>query len=109
MISPKKVLILLVSLIFLACTQTPKKSGYDGFGSDSVSKADLIRFAPKPPPADLQRKIQSMLDVRTTSTGMLTPNGKQLFFNWGVTGSSQIWKVNGPKKFPVQMTGGEVS
>src|SRR5205823_1061532 len=35
------------------------------------------------------------------------PDAKTLFFTWTVTGTSQIWKLDGPRRFPVQMTGGE--
>ena len=40
------------------------------------------------------------------SRGVLTPNGKTLFFDWAVTGISQVWKMNAPLRFPEQVTTG---
>jgi dipeptidyl aminopeptidase/acylaminoacyl peptidase len=48
-----------------------------------------------------------MLDVRAPGLGILSPDGKHLFFGWNVTGSSQVWRLDAPGAFPVQMTGGE--
>lgn len=39
--------------------------------------------------------------------GMVTPDGKQMFFTWGITGTSQVWRLDGAQKFPVQVTGGQ--
>ena len=30
-----------------------------------------------------------------------------MFFNWTVTGIYQIWKLDGARRFPMQLTGGE--
>ena len=48
-----------------------------------------------------------MLDLRAPGGGQLTPDGKTLFFTWRVTGTDQVWRVDGPNSFPRQMTGGE--
>jgi dipeptidyl aminopeptidase/acylaminoacyl peptidase len=48
-----------------------------------------------------------MLDVRSPGAGMLTPDGKQLFFTWTITGMRQVWRIDGPQRFPQQLTGGE--
>ncbi|MCC6525940.1 MAG: S9 family peptidase [Polyangiaceae bacterium] len=48
-----------------------------------------------------------MLDVRAPGSGLLAPDGKTLFFTWAVTGVRQIWRLDGPQRFPVQLTGGE--
>jgi len=40
------------------------------------------------------------------SAGLLSPNGKTMFFDWAVTGTSQIWKMIEPMGFPIQMTTG---
>ncbi len=48
-----------------------------------------------------------MLDLRAPGTGLLAPDGKRLFFSWRVSGSDQVWRLDGPDRFPVQMTGGE--
>ena len=30
-----------------------------------------------------------------------------MFFGWSVTGTPRVWRLDGPGRFPVQMTGGE--
>lgn len=99
-------------LVFVSClgctgvvfAQTPT---YSGIGKDSVSPEILKKFSP--PDLDLQvrERIQALLDVRSPGLGQLHPNGKSLFFTWRITGSSQVWRVDSPLGFPVQMTGGE--
>lgn len=91
-----------------ATTPAAKPAGtYSGHGASSVSPEVLARFAPTPLPPELARHIQSMLDVRGPGGGTLSPDGKTLFFTWSVTGTTQIWRLDGPQRFPVQMTGGE--
>jgi dipeptidyl aminopeptidase/acylaminoacyl peptidase len=82
-------------------------SPYSGHGLASVSAEQLAAFAPKPVPAEVSRRIQSMLDIRSPGGARLSPDGKAMFFNWSVTGVTQIWKLDGPRRFPVQLTGGE--
>ena len=48
-----------------------------------------------------------MLDVRAPLGGSVSPDGKALYFMWNVTGVTQLWRLDGPKRFPVQLTGGE--
>lgn len=67
----------------------------------------LAKYAPPRLPAEVSRHIQAMLDVRAPGGGMLTPDAKRLFFTWTITGTRQIWRIDGPLKFPAQMTGGE--
>jgi dipeptidyl aminopeptidase/acylaminoacyl peptidase len=67
----------------------------------------LAKFAPPPLPAELSRRIQTMMDIRAPGVGMVSPDGSRLFFGWSVTGSNQIWRLDGPDRFPVQLTGGE--
>jgi dipeptidyl aminopeptidase/acylaminoacyl peptidase len=67
----------------------------------------LARYAPPPLPDELRRRVQAMFDVRSPGAGRLSPDGTRLFFNWSVTGSSQVWRIDGPQRFPVQLTGGE--
>lgn len=47
------------------------------------------------------------MDLRAPSVGELTPDGKQLFFSWSISGVPQLWMLKGPDRFPTQMTGGE--
>lgn len=67
----------------------------------------LSRYAPPALPAALSRRVQAVFDVRSPGAGQLAPDGQRLFFNWSVTGTSQVWRIDGPQRFPVQLTGGE--
>jgi dipeptidyl aminopeptidase/acylaminoacyl peptidase len=80
---------------------------YSGHGAASVPKEVLDHFAPKPLPDALSRTIQAMLDVRAPSSGILSPDGSALYFRWRVTGTDQIWRLEGPLRFPIQLTGGQ--
>jgi len=95
--------IALAALTLPAIAQAP----YQGHGVESVDPEVLAGFAPKPLPADVASRIQSMLDVRAPGNGMPTPDGSRLFFGWSVTGTPQVWRLDGPNRFPVQMTGGQ--
>lgn len=48
-----------------------------------------------------------MLDLRGPGLGRVTPDGKTLVFPWNVTGTWQVWRSDGSRGFPVQLTGGE--
>ncbi|MDF2694972.1 MAG: Acylamino-acid-releasing enzyme, partial [Labilithrix sp.] len=85
----------------------PSRSGYAGHGAESVPPEVLARFAPTPLPGEVSRRIQAMLDVRAPIGSRVSPDGKTLFVAWTVTGTPQIWRLDGPKQFPVQLTGGE--
>lgn len=80
---------------------------YAGLGVESVAPELLARHAAKPLPPDASRRIQAMLDVRAPSAGYVSPDGKRLFFGWTVTGTPQIFRLDAPMGFPVQLTGGE--
>jgi dipeptidyl aminopeptidase/acylaminoacyl peptidase len=86
-----------------AASATP----YSGHGLASVTPELLAEFAPAKLPADVSRRIQAMLDVRAPAAGRLTEAGKALYFSWTISGSRQLWRLDGPQRFPVQMTGGE--
>lgn len=110
-----KLLVFLSFLFFCGCATSPnrapaqastEKAGYKGFGAGSVPTKELEMYAPKPIDPVLRAQIETMLDVRAPSGGRLTPDGKTLFFNWTVTGTRQIWKMNSAS-FPTQMTAGE--
>ena len=87
--------------------QTPAQGGYQGHGADSVPREKIVKYAPPPLPAEVSRRIQTMLDVRGAALGTISPDGKRIFFTWGITGTPNVWRLDGPKSFPVQMTGGE--
>ena len=90
-----------------ATASAAASAGYAGHGVASLSPEVLAKYAPPRLPPDVSRRIQSMLDVRAPSGGILTPDGKQLFFTWTITGIRQIWRLEGPQRFPAQLTGGE--
>ena len=83
------------------------QSTYAGHGADSVPREKIVKYAPPPLPGEVTRRIQTMLDVRGAVLGTIAPDGKRLFFTWGITGTPNVWRLDGPKSFPVQMTGGE--
>jgi dipeptidyl aminopeptidase/acylaminoacyl peptidase len=85
----------------------PPPKGYSGHGAGSVAPELLARFAPRPIASALSRTIQAMLDVRAPGAGALSDDGRHLFFSWRVTGTNQLWRLDGPNRFPVQLTGGE--
>jgi dipeptidyl aminopeptidase/acylaminoacyl peptidase len=96
----------------LACSTTAKSTApenYKGLGKESIDEKTLAQYAAPPLVPEHSRKIQNYLDIRAPGLGMLSPNKKQLFFSWKVTGTTQVWRLDQPKGFPVQMTGGEDS
>ncbi|MDX2092975.1 MAG: prolyl oligopeptidase family serine peptidase [Kofleriaceae bacterium] len=82
-------------------------TGYAGLGAESVSPAEVAKFAPPPLDPKVSRRIQAMLDVRGASTGHVTNKGNRLFFTSAITGSAQVWRQDGPMAFARQLTGGE--
>jgi dipeptidyl aminopeptidase/acylaminoacyl peptidase len=90
-------------LLDLAAAQTP----YQGHGVGSVPPEVLAQYAPKPLPPELAARIQMMMDVRAPGMGIPAPDGSRLFFGWSVTGTPQVWRLDGPDRFPIQLTGGE--
>jgi dipeptidyl aminopeptidase/acylaminoacyl peptidase len=86
---------------------TEASKAYSGHGAGSASPEVLAKYAPPAIPPALSRRIQAMLDVRSPGAGFVSPDGKRLYFNWNVTGSRQVWRLDGPQRFPVQLTGGE--
>lgn len=96
-----------LGLLLSLAPMFPAHADYSGHGSESVDPATIAKFAPPPIPSQVSRRIQTAMDLRAASPGMTSPDGKKLFFAWSVTGTSQIWRLDGPKRFPVQMTGGE--
>jgi dipeptidyl aminopeptidase/acylaminoacyl peptidase len=80
---------------------------YSGHGAGSVPPEVIARFAPTPLAPEVSRRIQSMLDVRAPGGATPMPDGKSMVFAWSVTGVLQVWRLDGPRRFPVQLTGGE--
>lgn len=100
------VLALLVSVL-LAPPAAAQQPAYEGHGAGSVAPEVLAKFAPAALPSELSRKIQNYMDVRSPGGGLLSPDGKRLYFSWTVTGTAQVWRLDGPNTFPIQVTGGE--
>ncbi len=82
---------------------------YAGLGKDSVSADTLKKFAPPALNPVMSNKLKKMFDISSPGMGMLSPDKKTLYFTWRVTGQSHVWKIDGPKSFPVQLTSGSDS
>ena len=82
---------------------------YSGHGAESIPPEMLAKYRPGPVPADLGRRIQSLFDIRAPGIGRLSPDGKAMYFGWTITGIGQVWKLEGPRSFPRQLTAGEDS
>lgn len=100
---PRRIATVLVLGAPVALAQTP----YSGHGAGSIPPEVVKKYAPPPLDPDVERRIQTMLDVRSPGLGLVSPDGKRLFFGWNITGAPAVWRLDGPKGFPVQMTGGE--
>jgi dipeptidyl aminopeptidase/acylaminoacyl peptidase len=103
--------VLLLASLFLTtaviASTSPSPSAGSAPAVPAVTPELLARYAPPALPDELRRRVQAMFDVRSPGAGRLSPDGTRLFFNWSVTGSSQVWRIDGPQRFPVQLTGGE--
>ena len=102
----RKPALLAVVALSLPAAAVPQ-AAYKGHGAESVPAEVIARYAPKPLPPELARRIQSMMDVRAPGMGQVSPDGARLYFGWSVTGTPQVWRLDGPNSFPVQLTGGE--
>jgi dipeptidyl aminopeptidase/acylaminoacyl peptidase len=87
----------------------PSGSAYSGHGVETIAPEVLAKFRPLPLAPEVSRRIESLMDVRAPGIGALSPDGKALFFPWSITGIGQIWRTDGPRRFPQQVTGGEDS
>ena len=82
-------------------------TGYAGHGAESVPPEVIAKYAPTALTGDVSRRIQAMLDVRAPVGSRIAPDGSAVYFAWTVTGTLQLWKADGPRRFPLQLTGGE--
>lgn len=80
---------------------------YSGHGAQSVRPDVVAKYAPLPLDAATTRRIETLLDVRAPGLGIVSPDGRRLYFGWRITGTSQVFRLDAPQGFPVQMTGGE--
>ncbi len=96
-----------LSLLFFASALPAQGPSYSGHGADSVPAAVVAKHAPPPLDRSLTRRIEAMLDVRTPGMGILAPDGRTLYFGWTITGTAQVFRLEAPRGFPLQLTGGE--
>lgn len=92
-------------LLVLVCSVVAQAE-YSGHGSESISADEIKKFAPPPLNSIMTNKLKKMFDITSPGMGILSPDKKTLYFTWRVTGLSQVWKINGPKSFPIQLTSG---
>lgn len=107
----KKIGVALASgLVVVACSQksvpSSGDSAYQGHGAGSVSPELIAKFAPGAVDQAFIARVQKMLDLRSAASGPLSPDGKTLFYTTSVTGTPQVWRMQGPLGFPRQMTAG---
>ena len=95
------------TLALVAMAALAQPAPYVGHGADSVRPEVVARHAPPPLDAATTRRIETLLDVRAPGLGIVSPDGRRLYFGWGITGTPQVFRVDAPLGFPVQMTGGE--
>ena len=85
----------------------PRSGGYSGLGAESLSPQEIAKYAPAALDDRVSRRIQTMLDLRGAEAGLSTSKGDRQIYTARITGTAQIWRQDGPLKFPVQLTGGE--
>jgi dipeptidyl aminopeptidase/acylaminoacyl peptidase len=79
---------------------------YSGHGLTSIAPEVLAKWRPQTVAPEVGRRVQSLMDVRSPSVGRLGPDGKTLYFGWNITGIDQVWKIDGARSFPRQLTAG---
>ncbi len=82
---------------------------YAGHGAESVSAETLKKYAPPLLNPIMANKLKKMFDISAPGMGALSADKKTLYFSWRVTGQQHLWKIDGPKSFPVQLTSGSDS
>jgi protease II len=98
--------VLLFGCLFLAANV---QAQYAGHGAGSVSAETLKKYAPPALNPVMSNKLKKMFDITSPGMGVLSPDKKTMYFTWRVTGQSHVWKIDGPKSFPVQLTSGSDS
>jgi dipeptidyl aminopeptidase/acylaminoacyl peptidase len=83
------------------------KAGYSGLGAESLSPQEVAKYAPTPLPDRMSRKIQALIDVRGSGGNLTSSKGDRQFYVSRITGVDQIWRQDGPLRFPQELTGGE--
>jgi dipeptidyl aminopeptidase/acylaminoacyl peptidase len=100
-------LICIPTALFADDTPPPQRQGYSGLGAETVSNNDLAKYAPQALDPSRSRRIAAMYDIRGTGVGLTTSNGDRQVYSSAVTGVLQVWRQDGPHRFPVALSGGE--
>lgn len=90
----------------LICFSLTSKAQYAGHGADSVSAETIKKYAPPALPPESANKLKKIFDISSPGLGLLSPDKKTMYFTWRVTGQTQVWKIDGPLRFPIQLTSG---
>ena len=90
-----------------AVAEAPKPASDATMGPAARSAELLARFAPPPLEPALERRVAALLDIRGARGGIIGDRGDRQYFNERVTGTTQVWRQDGPMKWPVQLSAGE--
>jgi dipeptidyl aminopeptidase/acylaminoacyl peptidase len=88
---------------------SPEPPAYSGHGADSIPPDLLAKYRPRALSPEIAGRVQALMDVRAPGVGALSADGKAMYFSWSITGVGQVWRLDGPRRFPQQLTGGEDS
>ncbi len=100
------------AIVLIAGCTTPSKTdskegeSYTGHGAESVDPALVAKYAPPALSKKVADYARRFSEIRAPGMGMVSPDGKTLYFTWPVSGVPQVWRVDGPLRFPEQMTSG---
>lgn len=99
-----------VLFFFLSCAAIPKNESnpmtYSGHGSQSLPQEIINKYAPKPLDPELTAKLETLMEIRNPSSGVMSEDGTFVLFNWNVSGLSHVWRLDLEGGVPVQLTGG---
>ena len=98
---------LLLCLVGTQAVADPKSGGYTGHGADSMKPEEIAKYVAPPLADHVSRRIQAMFDIRGAGGGAITSRGDRMVYTTSVTGTPQVWRQDGPMRFPIQLTGGE--
>jgi len=101
-----KNIVLLLALLAASCSTLSSKQEYKGLGAESVSPETLKRYAPPTLAPKLVDQVRHLYEISSPGVGMMASMEHALYFTWGVTGVPQVWRIDGPLKFPRQVTSG---
>ena len=98
---------LLLGCAFLLQLSSPfALAAYSGLGSESIDPAIVKSYAAPVLPKEITNPIQSFFDLRPQGAGVYDHSKKAMFFDWRITGTHQVWKIDKPYGQQIQLTGG---